>query len=263
MINYTYEADFVLTNILNKEDPPCGRTGCSGVVNMFGGAVSTDTDPPIVRFVPDNGAEYTDPSYHLPAFYEQWAISSGGASRAAFWQAAAKNSRAFFHATTNAQTALAPNYAAFDGSPFRGGTTFSFDAWRTARNVAMDLAWYAVDYTWQVGYCNRLLGFFRNLPTWPAYGSEYTLNGTVTDAGHAPGLIGMNAVCSLASNETIAWDFVDALWNTETPSGRERYYDGALYLEAWLHLSGNFRASWTSGDGHISQTPSKPLRTLQ
>jgi hypothetical protein len=51
----------------------------------------------------------------------------------------------------------------------------------------------------------------------------------------------MNAVCALASNETVAWDFVDALWNTSTPSGRFRYYDGVLYLEAWLHLSGRYR----------------------
>jgi hypothetical protein len=51
----------------------------------------------------------------------------------------------------------------------------------------------------------------------------------------------MNAVCALASTEAVAYDFVDALWNTSTPSGRFRYYDGVLYLEAWLHLSGRYR----------------------
>ena len=54
----------------------------------------------------------------------------------------------------------------------------------------------------------------------------------------------LSQVCALASNQSVAWDFVHALWNTSTPTGGGRYYDGALYLEAWLHLSGNFRASW-------------------
>ena len=240
-MNYTAEGAFIMDALTNKEDPPCGRNGCQGVVNMWGGAVPVDTDPPVVRFVPQTNNEFTDPSYHLPSFYEQWAVSSIGASRAAFWRSAATYSRAFFHNTTNAVTGLAPNLAAFDGRPIN---TFSFDAWRTARNIAIDLAWYAVDYDWQVAFCNRLLGFFRGLPTWPTYGSEFQLDGRVTDANHAPGLASMNAVCSLASNQTVAWDFVHALWNMSTPSGRGRYYDGALYLEAWLHLSGNFRASW-------------------
>ena len=248
--NYSAETDFILNALIHKEDPPCGRNGCQGVINMFGGAVDVDNDPLEVRFVPQTGSEYTDPSYHLPAFYEEWAKSPSGASRASYWRAVANTSRVFFHNTTHPQTGLAPNYAAFDGSPFRG-STFSFDAWRTARNIAMDLAWYATDYDWQVSYCNRILSFFRNLNTWPAYGSEFTLDGRVTDQGHAPGLVGMNAVCALASNETVAWDFVHALWNQTTPSGRGRYYDGSLYLEAWLHLSGNFRAYW----------PQPPLNT--
>ena len=245
--NYSFETDFILSALTDKEDPPCGRNGCQGVINMFGGAVAVDNDPLEVRFVPQYGSEYTDPSYHLPAFYEEWAKSASGAARASYWQAVAKTSRTFFHNTTNAQTGLAPNYANFDGSAYRG-STFSYDAWRTARNIAMDLAWYAVDYDWQVAYCNRILTFFRGLSTWPNYGSEFTLDGKVTDQGHAAGLVSMNAVCALASNQTVAWDFVQQLWEQPTPSGRGRYYDGALYLEAWLHLSGNFRADWTKAD---------------
>ena len=246
LINYTAEAAFVLQSALDKEQPPCGRYGCQGVVNMWGGAAANDSDPPMVRFVPEGGAAtFTDASYQLPAFYEQWAISPAGSSRASYWASVAKTSRVFFHAVTHPVTGLAPNFASFDGQPQRGGSIFSFDAWRVARNVALDLAWYAVDYDWQVGFCNRLLRFFRGLRTWPQYGSEFTLDGNVTDVGHSPGLVAMNAVCALASNETVAWDFVQALWNMSTPTGGGRYYDGALYLEAWLHLSGNFRAVWS------------------
>ena len=35
--------------------------------------------------------------------------------------------------------------------------------------------------------------------------------------------------------------FVDALWNTPTPYGEQRYYDGMLYLMSLMHLSGNFK----------------------
>ena len=33
----------------------------------------------------------------------------------------------------------------------------------------------------------------------------------------------------------------DTLWNAPGPSGRYRYYDGLLYLQALLHCSGEFR----------------------
>lgn len=35
------------------------------------------------------------------------------------------------------------------------------------RNVAVDTAWYAPDNAHQVPQCNRLLSFFRGLPSWP------------------------------------------------------------------------------------------------
>ena len=253
--NYTAETDFILSNLIHKEDAPCGRHGCQSVINMFGGAVTVDSDPPMVRFVPEETNEFTDPSYHLPAFYEEWAKSSSGRVNATYWHTVATTSRQFFHNTTHPVTGLAPNYATFNGAPYQGGTTFSYDAWRTARNIAMDLAWYAVDYDWQVLYCNRILNFFRHLPTWPNYGSEFQLAGQVNDNNHSPGLVAMNAVCALASNDTVAWDFVHALWEMPTPSGRYRYYDGALYLESWLHLSGNFRARWdTTQENTIATT---------
>ena len=239
-INYTAEAAFVLSSLINKEKAPCGRQGCNGVQNLFGGA--DDSDPPMVRF----SNTHTDASYHLPAFYEQWLDNPAGSLNSSYWRSVIDRSRAFFHNVTHPVTALNPYLANWDGSPSGDGPNFSFDSWRTARNIAMDLSWYAVDYEWQVAFCNRLLNFFRTLSDWPNYGNQYELSGKETDHDHSPGLVAMNAVCALASNQTVAWDFVDALWNMPTPSGQARYYDGALYLEAWLHLSGNFRATWST-----------------
>ena len=241
--NYTAEAAFVLTALISKEQPPCGKQGCQGVTNLFGGA--GDSDPPMVRF----SNTHTDASYQLPAFYEQWSTTATGLQNFTYWRSVIDRSRAFFHNVTDPVTALNPYLANWDGSPASDGPTFTFDSWRTARNIALDLAWYAVDYTWQIEFCNKILHFFRSRSNWPYYGNQYKLDGTVLDGDHSPGLVGMNAVCALASNETVAWEFVDALWNTSTPTGQARYYDGALYLEAWLHLSGNFRAEWGNDSG--------------
>jgi oligosaccharide reducing-end xylanase len=51
----------------------------------------------------------------------------------------------------------------------------------------------------------------------------------------------MNAVASLAATNPRAKQFVEALWNTPVPTGQWRYYDGMLYLLAWLHCSGEFQ----------------------
>ena len=64
-----------------------------------------------------------------------------------------------------------PDYATFSGQPTGSGQTFSFDAWRSVRNIAVDVAWYAPDNDHQVAQCNRVLAFFRGLPTWPTCAS--------------------------------------------------------------------------------------------
>ena len=74
----------------------------------------------------------------------------------------------------------------------------------------------------------------------------FQLNGNTEDTHHSPGLVSMNAVAALASNLTIAWDFIDEFWSLPIPTGDavccDRYYSGSLYIEALLHLSGNYRA---------------------
>ncbi len=71
----------------------------------------------MVRFTPNiRRPDHTDPSYHLPAFYELWARWGPEADRP-FWAEAARVSRDFFQKVTNPVTALAPNYANYDGTP--------------------------------------------------------------------------------------------------------------------------------------------------
>lgn len=199
----------------------------------------------MIRFVPNFGrVDFTDPSYHLPAFYELWAKWGPEADRP-FWAAAADSSRNFFQRVTHPITGLAPDYANFDGTPYstqfnqRSGN-FSFDARRTQMNWAVDWSWWQKDPREQE-LSNRLQSFFAS-EGMETYGTEYSLDGKMLNKGHAKGLVATNAVVSLAATHPLASDFTEALWNTPTPQAfNERYYDGLLYLMGMLHCSGEFR----------------------
>ncbi len=228
IFNYRAEAQAILDAMLHKADEKNGV-----VTNMF------DLERKQVVFSPVGGAAtFTDPSYHLPAYYELWARWANKDNQ--FWRDAASASRAFFKTAAHPQTGLMPDYAAFDGAPYPGEhSDFRFDAWRAANNVAVDYAWFAAD-DWAVDQSNRLLGFFHGQGL-GGYANQFTLQGKPLSTDHSPGLVAMNAVAALAASNAAAGEFVDALWNTSIPSGKWRYYDGMLYTLALLHVSGNFR----------------------
>ncbi|HWD19622.1 MAG TPA: glycosyl hydrolase family 8 [Verrucomicrobiae bacterium] len=200
-------------------------------------------DHKMVRFSP-TGADHTDPSYHLPAFYELWAKWGPPGDRD-YWKEAAENSRTFFQWTTNPRTGLAPNYANFDGSPEapawnKGAADFRFDAWRTAMNWSVDWSWWRKDIH-EREFSDRLQAFFaeKGIST---YGNQFTLDGQQVAAEHSTGLVAMNAVASLAATNPQRQEFVEALWRTPIPNGHYRYYDGLLYLMGLMHCGGEFRA---------------------
>lgn len=235
------------------------RVAITGTVNgdrKTTGVALFNPEHKMVRFTPDTAnfttnGDHTDPSYHLPAFYELWALWGPEPDRA-FWAEAAQVSRDYFVKSTHPKTALAPDYANFDGSPKAASwdpqtATFRYDAWRTAMNWAMDAAWWAKDPR-QVELSNKLLSFFGNIGK--NYPHTFELDGTPTNQSSASGLGSMNAVAALAATEPVAAQFVEALWKQPVPTGRYRYYDGALYLLAMLHVSGEFKVH-----GPVSSTP--------
>jgi oligosaccharide reducing-end xylanase len=233
IFNYKAEAQAILDAMLNKE----GKTSSDGkIMNMF-----SKKEKQVV-FVPSvDAAGFTDPSYHLPHFYELWARWAD--KNKTFWCEAATVSRSFFKRAAHPSTGLMPDYAHFDGSPLDrwggGNDDFRFDAWRVGMNVALDYAWFAKD-SWEVTQSNRLLNFFHSQGI-GTYGNLFKLNGTKIADDHSTGLVAMNAVACLASTNVNRRDFVEELWNTPVPRGLYRYYDGLLYMMAMLQVSGNFR----------------------
>jgi oligosaccharide reducing-end xylanase len=229
IFNYRREAQAILTTMLHKSAEDNG--------------VATDMFDPITKqvvFVPrGSAATFTDPSYHLPAYYELWARWANQDND--FWREAATSSRAFLKTAAHPQTGLVPDYANFDGTPVTDAdhSDFRFDAWRTASNISVDYAWFAAD-PWQVEQSNRWLDFFYAQGI-DSYANQYTLDGQPLSSDHSTGLVAMNAVAALSATVEKRSEFAGALWDTPTPSGKWRYYDGMLYLLALLHLSGNFR----------------------
>ncbi|MDZ7374196.1 MAG: glycosyl hydrolase family 8 [candidate division KSB1 bacterium] len=232
--DYRAEAQRILDAMLTKAE---SSDRPDVVTNMF------NRKNKLVVFVPSGEADdWTDPSYHLPHFYELW---GRWASRDnAFWCEAAVASREFLRKSVHPKTGLAPDYAYFDGRPFGGRwggghEHFQYDAWRVAMNVAIDYLWFAKD-PWQVEQSNRLLRFFykQGIKT---YRNLFTLDGRPFGDDHSAGLVAMNAVAALAATDEIRREFVRELWELPVPSGPARYYDGMLYMLALLQVSGNFR----------------------
>jgi len=245
--NYKAEADRLLTNLrhraLIKGRIFSSQRGTNSVTTVTAGPLFNAGHKMVVFSPSSERPQFTDPSYHLPAFYELWA-RWGPAEDQGFWLEAASASRDFFPHATHPATALAPDYANFDGTPHAGSwntntADFRFDAWRTAMNWSVDWSWWAKDAREQQ-LSDRLQAFFesKGLST---YGNQFTLDGNQLQSEHSTGLIAMNAVASLAATNPRAQQFVEALWHAEVPTGQHRYYDGLLYLLGMLHCSGEFR----------------------
>ena len=116
--NYHAEADKLLHAMVHREviSAPA-QIGSHNVNGKHTVGPMMNLDPPMILFVPEISPQmFTDPSYHVPAFYELWARWGPEEDRV-FWAKAAETSRAFFVKTTNPKTGLAPSYANFDGSP--------------------------------------------------------------------------------------------------------------------------------------------------
>jgi Endoglucanase Y len=232
IFDYATEAQNLLKEMLHHGD--------NGVYdNMF------DLTHNEVVFCPTGSAvEFSDPSYHLPAFYEVWAGFTNSRADRERWLKITDTSRKFFANAANPVTGLCPDYANWDGSPRIQEDPhqyFQYDAWRVISNAAVDYAWWGKD-NFEPVFADRLQAFFDKQGI-TAYGNLWTLDGKVQNNDHSTGLVAMNAVASLAAtHKTLRDKYVEELWKLSTPTGKWRYYDGLLYMMALLHCSGNFKA---------------------
>jgi oligosaccharide reducing-end xylanase len=237
--NYKAQADELLTTMRHRER----RTGPTKFGERTVGAEMNE-EAKMIRFTPVEGkADFSDPSYHLPAFYELWARWGPVADRA-FWAEAARVSREYFQKATNPKTGLNADYANFDGTPHPiewnpHAGDFSFDACRTQSNWSVDWSWWAKDPRERV-LSDRIQAFFYSQGI-DTYVNQYMLDGTALSKDHSATLVATSAVASLAATKPVKDKFVDELWKAPIPSGHQRYYDGMLYIMSLMHVSGEYR----------------------
>lgn len=199
-----------------------------------------NTDNYYIKFVPE--AEFSDPSYHLPHFYELFALWANEEDRD-FWRKAAEESRQYLHLTCHPVTGMAPEYAEFSGMPkrlFHDGQFYS-DAYRVAMNIGLDAVWF--HYDGRMGeIINKLQVFFSENTKLGEY-ANYLIDGTALEqqAMHPVAIIATNAAGSLAATGKYRMEWVKDFWNTPLRKGERRYYDNCLYFFSFLMLAGRYR----------------------
>ena len=206
-----------------------------------GGEPMWDSGNYLIKFIPESS--YSDPSYHLPHFYEIFAQRANTQDRP-FWKKAAAASREYIAKSCHPVTGMAPEYAEFDGTPImKFGKTQQFysDAYRVAMNIGLDASWNGTTPC-LTSSVNRLQVWFSNNTELGIYDS-YMLDGTPVGipALHPTAVIATTAAASLASDNEHRMEWVENFWNTPLRQGDRRYYDNCLYLFCLMMLGGEYK----------------------
>ena len=272
-INYKAEAQHILNCIQPREYTPAPRPGGfgggqQGPQKMF----LIDPETKLITFTPDGfGQRYTDPSYHIPAFYEVWA-KWGDDGRSDMWKECAEKSREFMHKCVDEKTGLNGDMCQYDGSEMQsprfpgmpqgnaprrnGSNNFRYDSWRVPMNMALDYEWSCADGEWQRQYGEKIQNFFYSQGV-DTFLDQYRRDGSVPEGNeilgaggfrklrHSIGLVATTAAASVMCSHDKSKEFVDALWNAKHVPFEDgyfdAYYDGLLRLFAFMHLSGHYR----------------------
>ena len=243
-INYYKEARRILDAMWKKD-------GTGNIYNLI------NTEHKQITFVPEGkNYNWTDPSYHLPAFYEVWSeYAKDGHEQ--FYRDCADTSRVFFKRATHPVTSLNSDYTEFDGKPHVTPwmpAGFRYDSWRVPMNIAMDYVWFGKDKKWQKEYAVKFQKFLRSKGM-DTYEDQFNLDGstpefilqagTVKKLRHSIGLVSTAATTALINDEKGSLDFVHAVWNAKLEPYEDGYfdpyYDGLMYLFSLMHLSGNYQ----------------------
>ena len=270
-INYKGEAQHILDCIMPREyEPEAGGFGGFGGPRQSGPQKMYLIDPEtkLITFTPDGfGQRYTDPSYHIPAFYEVWARWADD-GRSDYWKECAQKSREFLHKAIHPETGLNPDMCNYDGSLMQngwmargGGSNFRYDSWRVPMNIALDYEWSCADKDWQRQYGERFQNFLyaQGIDT---FVDQYRVDGTLPEGNeilqaggfrklrHSIGLVATSAAASVMCSHEKRKEFIKALWEAKhepfDDGYFDAYYDGLLRLFAFMHLSGHYRVIFPS-----------------
>ena len=234
IFEYSKEAKMILNACLHKGQN--GRPGCP----MW------NHENHQILFVP--GSDFTDPSYHLPHFYELFALWANEEDRE-FWKQAATASREYLAKACHPVTGFSAEYAEFDGTPMSRKLPwtddrhdwFYSDSYRTAANIGLDHEWFGEDRGHRAA-ADNIQKFMISDMKKDTY-HVYELDGRIAEETplHPVAITATIAQASLAADNAYTKEWVERFWKLPLRTGDRRYYDNCLYFFAFLALSGNYR----------------------
>ena len=199
-----------------------------------------------ILFVP--GCDFTDPSYHLPHFYELFALWADEEDRE-FFKEAAIASREYLVSACHHETGFSAEYAEFDGAPMNRKIPwnderhdwFYSDAYRTVANIGLDYEWFGIDCG-QRAAADRIQEFLLEDGRKGEY-HTYEVDGQIAALSvlHPTAITATVAQASLASRSDSRMEWVERFFKLPLREGKRRYYDNCLYFFAFLALSGKYR----------------------
>ena len=205
-----------------------------------GGAPMWEPENHLIRFVPD--MRISDPSYHLPHFYELFARKADEGDRP-FWREAAAASRRYIARSAHPQTGLSPEYADYDGKTvllFGKPWVYYSDAYRVAENIALDHIWFG-PHPEEDAVATRLQDFFAGQDMERL--TAYELDGAPQNepAMHPTAIKAVLGAAYVASQSVHREKFLRLFAQTPLRKGPRRYYDNCLYFFCLLMLKGNYK----------------------
>jgi len=217
-------------------------------ISVHGKNTLWNKDNHLIRFI--CGSTFSNPSYHLPHFYDLFSMWAD-AKEEDFWGKAAGASRAYIVNTCNKKTGLAPEYAQNDGTPLplEDHGTFASSSYSVAANIGLNAMWFG-DIPDLAQTAAHLITFFDKKKTIEFM--EYKLDGTPLKrkAQHQVALCAAIAESVLAlerskepvsdNEKAAAKRAVKRFWETEPVTGKNRYFDNCMYFFALLALSGAY-----------------------
>ena len=231
--NYSQQAKDILHAMIHKGKEP--GTGAP----MF------NNDNKLILFVP--GSPFSDPSYHLPHFYEKMADLAYPEDKA-FLQEAAVASRKYLPTACHPVTGLAPDYGNFDGTPAAPewrplAQAHYSDSYRVAMNIAIDTLWKGAPSPWDTETAEKIQRFYLARPDAMTETAVY-IDGTPYPEPimHPLGLLATAAAISIARevNEE-SHKLITAFWDAPLRNDKRRYYDNFLYIFCLLALAGEYK----------------------
>ncbi|MBN1648425.1 MAG: hypothetical protein JW874_10350 [Spirochaetales bacterium] len=224
-----------------------------------------------VKHWPENASTTvtTNPSYHLPAFFQQFIsfLPSTYQSAKLKYANIRDASRAFLKKCLEKSTyRLPPDVSDTNGvgkNWGNDGKEFAHDAWRVAMNITLDADWYGTQTygkTWLEDYARKFCDFFesKNSSGKRDYKDQWYTDGTkykVQD-GHKLGHVAMNAMVAclipdyMGMKSMQAKRYMQELWDINVNStdqsyrnkySLDNYYNVCLYTFAMLWATGHYR----------------------